>query len=100
MRGVGDAEQRGGYEWKQACEGKGRAGGRLGCWRWAASGKRKQAGLGCFWDWVGLPLGFGLAGLGLVSGFLSFFPILFLFQTKLKPFEFKFDFEFKPHSIN
>jgi len=40
--------------------------GRLGCWRWAASGKRKQAGLGCFWDWVGLPLGFGLAGLGLV----------------------------------
>ena len=69
--------------------------GALGCWLrlagpqrrsgpnqgrrgWAASGKKKQAGLGCFWDWVGLPLGFGLAGLGLV--FLVSFP----FSTQLK----------------
>jgi len=28
------------------------------------------------------------------------FPFLFLKQTKFKPFEFKFELEFKPHSIN
>jgi len=43
---------------------------------WAASGKKKQAGLGCFWDWVGLPFGFlGWLGFG-------FFSNPFLFLTK------------------
>ena len=37
---------------------------------------------------------------GLDSDFLSSFPILFLFQIKFKPFEFKCELEFKPHPIN
>ena len=49
-------------------------------------GAGPQAGLGCY-------------GLVCFSDFLSSFPILFLFQTKLKSFEFKFGFKFKPHSI-
>ena len=40
--------------------------------------------------WVGF--GFGLGWV--------LFPFLFLKQTKFKPFEFKFELEFKPHSIN
>ena len=69
----------------------------------------------CGFCWAGLSAragwelgrGAGFAGrdgkrswAGLVSDFLSSFPILFQFQIKFKPFEFKFELEFKPHPIN
>jgi hypothetical protein len=59
--------------------------GRTGLQRWA------ELGGGASWA----ELGSG----GLPGGFLlSYFSLLL--QTSLKLFEFKFDFEFKPHSIN
>jgi len=54
-------------------------------------GREEEAGLGRAGAWAGL-----------VSRFSSFpisFPFLFLIQTKLNLLEFKFEFEFKPHSI-
>jgi len=62
------------------------------CW----AGLSARAG----WDWAAV-LGFAGRGgkrswAGLVSDFLSSFPILFLFQIKFKLFEFKLEFEFNP----
>ena len=68
---------------------------------WAAAGRREKgwAAQGYVWagHWVGLDLGLvSWAGLSFVSiSISSFFPILI--QTK---FEFKYKFEFKPHSNN
>ena len=45
-------------------------------------------------------LGFGLVRGGFRFGVCFSISILFLKQTKFKPFEFKFELEFKPHSIN
>jgi len=65
--------------WKQAWEGKGRAGGGLGSGKETGHEERENWAVG----WV-------------ASGFFSFSLLFILFQTllKLKPFEFKFKFEF------
>ena len=75
--------------------------GRKGSWAVWCEWKRAQAGkqtgpgfaLGRDLGLAGFP-GPGL-GLSFVLGFLSISPFLFLNQTK---FEFKVEFEFKPHS--
>ena len=66
---------------------------------WAAGAGKRETGplrwakLGGGASWAELGSG------GLPGGFLlSYFSLLL--QTSLKLFEFKFDFEFKPHSIN
>ena len=71
--------------------------GRDWAWAWSLPGLTVWAGrrvcrLGCSRVWAGLAIGL----------FPSSFLFFFLFQTppNLKPFEFKFEFEFKPHSIN
>ena len=62
--------------------------------RWAAGEEEK--------DWA-VGKDSGRAGLGCWAGFrvffLSHFLFFFLIQTKLNLFEFRFEFEFKPHSI-
>ena len=73
--GRGRTERTGLGSW---AAGKGRWAARFGMWRREMGhGEERGRGLG----WI-------------------LFPFLFLKQTKFKPFEFKFELEFKPHSIN
>ena len=64
---------------------------------WAARGERRRGLIGSGRAGKGGEQVGPVLGVGLGFGFLSF-SILFLKQTNM--FEFKYKFEFKPHSLN
>ena len=66
-----------------------------GLGRWDGPGAEKRKG----WPWAGWGLAVW-AGLSFSFWVWAGSSSSFLLQTSLKLFEFKFDFEFKPHSIN
>jgi hypothetical protein len=81
-----------------------RGGGALTSAGWAGEGvgPRRKRKNGLRWRFLGRmereTAGWTRAGLLLLLSFFISFAFLFLIQTKLNPFEFKFEIEFKPNS--